>query len=163
VPSMRVYVREHSVKDMVVRVEKGWSDIITMIKIRYRGVYSVVRKWFLPVLLGLALVFRGRLAESFRVHWMEWLLVLGFFIGYGLLYCWYQAIGVGPRLFLALFLPFLFFAVLAIHRLSSDAGFSVKGRHIWLRPLLNAGLLVFLTVQAVSLLSGPYWTVEGGR
>ena len=116
-----------------------------------------------PLFVILAIVFRRQTVAAFRAHWMEFLLVVGFFCGYGLLYCWYQAIGVGPRLFLALFLPALFFSMLGIHHLTRRARFSLRGRSIPLRYVLNTVLLGILVFQSAQLLTGDYLMIEGGR
>lgn len=163
VPTAATYFRDHSWAEMGQRLKKGWFDIQAMTKARYRGAHSLLKKWVLPVALVLGVIFHRRVWDGLLSRPVEWLMVLGFFPGFTTLYCWYQAIGVGPRLALALWLPALFFAMLGIHRLTQELSFSLRGRKIPVRAAFNAATLFLIALHTALLLRGDFWTVEGGR
>ncbi|MCB1078497.1 MAG: hypothetical protein KDM64_11785, partial [Verrucomicrobiae bacterium] len=163
VPSAMPYLRSHSLGEMAARLDQGWRDVVIKVKARYRGAYTVIKKWCLPALLVLGIVFWRRAWHSLRTQPVVWLFLAGLFVGYGILYAWYQAIGAGPRLILALFLPALFFATVAIYRLTEGKTLAFRGRTLSLRHAINAVALAVISIQSILLLTGDYWTVEGGR
>ncbi len=163
VPTLKTYLASHTAGDMVERLREGWDDTRKMVRTRYRTLDLFVMTLTPTLIALLAVVFWRRTRRAMDRHWLEWLLVAGFFIGYGLLYCWYEAIGVGPRLALALYLPALFFGVLAVHRLAEPVMLRVHRWQAPLRQVLACLLLIVVAVGGMGVLAGDLWTVEGGR
>lgn len=162
-PTARTYLSERSLSHVIERLKDGWNATLIMIKKRYEGWWIFIRKWLLPVLAVAAVLSYRRTLAGIRAHWIDGLLVTGFLIGYSILYSWYQIIGVGPRLLLSIFLPIAFFASVIVHRLIDGRSFTIRGRTVPWRALVNAGSIVFITVHTIRLLTGDYWTLEGGR
>lgn len=163
VPTAATYLATHDAGQMVRRVVDGWGHTRNMIRDRYSALDFLVRRLAPILLLFLAVAVWRRSKREMNQHWIEGLLVLGFFLGYGLLYCWYEAIGVGPRLALALFLPALFFLVLAIHRLAEPVILRVYRWQAPLRVVVAAIMLAFVVVGAIGVVTQDLWVVEGGR
>ncbi len=163
VPTLASYLEGHGIDEMIDREAAGWAGVRNQVKKEYRAVYDLTRHLTLWILLGAVVLFRRRALGAFRQHWVEWLLVLGFLGGYGLLYCWYQAIGVGPRLILTLFLPAFFFAILGIHRLTAPVALRVFQWQAPLRHVVNAVLLAFIVIGGIGVLTGDLWVAEGGH
>jgi hypothetical protein len=92
--------------------------------------------------------------------------VLGFFVGYLVLYAWYDALGIGPRLMLSLYLPLLFTAVLAAHYLFRGLVVpnAIARQPIYLGRVANLILLVALTYLSFKLMTGELYqyTNTGG-
>ncbi|MCB1231272.1 MAG: hypothetical protein KDN19_13440 [Verrucomicrobiae bacterium] len=162
-PTFSSYLQTHDAQEMVRRVSVGWKHTRNMIRDRYRSFDFLVRRFAPLLLLVLALVSWRRTRQILREHWAEALLVFGFFAGYGLLYSWYEAIGVGPRLCLALFLPALFFAMLAIHRLAEPVVLRIYRWQTPLRHVINGMMLAVLILGAFGVVAKDLWVVEGGR
>lgn len=163
VPTLQTYLAAHTVGDMVERLREGWDDTRKMVRSRYRTLDFIVMTLTPLMILLLAVGFRHRTRRAMERHWQEWLLIAGFFLGYGLLYCWYEAIGVGPRLALALYLPALFFGLLAVHRLAEPVVIRVHRWRAPLRQVLAGVLLIVVALGGIGVLSEDLWVVEGGR
>ncbi len=163
VPTLETYLASHDAGQMVRRVHEGWGHTRNMIRDRYTALDFLVRRLAPFALLFLVVAFWRRSRRVIGQHWVEGLLVAGFFLGYSLLYSWYEAIGVGPRLALALFLPALFFLVLAIHRLAEPVILKVYRWQAPLRVVLGVIMLAFVAFGAIGVVTQDLWVVEGGR
>jgi hypothetical protein len=83
----------------------------------------------------------------------------GFFCGYLVLYAWYDALGIGPRLMLSLYLPGLVMAVWALRWLC--AGLVVPrlpgGRLLFLGKVANLLLVAALVYLSIKLMTGELY------
>ena len=163
-PSFQKYWREHTVKEIFFRFRNGLRDLRARINKDYHGAYILAKKVCLIAVLAICVICWPRLRLSLRDRWPEALLVLGFFIGYSLLYGWYEKIGVGPRLMLALYTPFLVTAMLVIHRFG-DQTVRIPKTSIRFNPryVANAAIITVILVNTVIVLSRDLWAIEGGR
>ena len=163
VPTAESWIASHSLADGIERIGKGWKNNRKLVRKYYPGAYYLAKNLLLVAVVALALLCWRRSREFLATRWAEILMVLAFFGGYGLLYCWYQAIDVGPRLIMALFLPGLFFLVLALHRYSEGIILRVGRREAPLRVVLSVVLMLFIAYSTIQSFGGPYWELEGGR
>ncbi|MCP5542172.1 MAG: hypothetical protein H7A52_18665 [Akkermansiaceae bacterium] len=162
-PSARKYLSEHKATDFLSRPADGWQALRGLTRRLYPAAYYFAKNVLLMTVLIVGLVSRREVFAAFRTRWPEALFVLGFFGGYGLLYCWHEAIGVGPRLILGLFLPFTFFAVCFVERFAGSVAIPKLGRELHLRNIARAALVNYLLMSLPSLLGHQMWIVEGGR
>ena len=85
--------------------------------------------------------------------------LLGFFLGYYVLYAWYDALGIGPRLVLSLYLPLLFVAVMGMNL--AFRGLAVPGliggRPLYLGKVANVLLVVMLVYLSCKLMTGELY------
>ena len=105
-PGPAKYVREHTVDDVVSRIEKGTRFLFGE-AVRTYGYWKYVVFYGAVAIVILAMNWRWTL-EMIRRHAFVILFGLGYFVGYALLYAWYVPIARGNRLVLALYLPFMF-------------------------------------------------------
>ena len=163
IPTAETYLQSHTLTQMVDREKAGWQSIRNLVKKEYHPVYDLTKHLMVWVLVMVALMCWRRTREAFIRHWVEWLLVLGFLGGYGFLYGWFQAVGVGPRLILTLFLPAFFFAILGIHRLSAPMILQFFHWQTPLRYVVSGVMIGFILISGIGVLSGDLWVVEGGH
>ncbi len=162
VPSLRKYAREHSLGEALKRVTVGFFSLC----------YIVVRSYgyaaFLVVyMIVLALLFAQN--ESLRpplllrrVHPCTLLFILGYFLGYTLVYAWYMPIALGNRFILALFLPaMLMFVWVLAHAQDHDLSFSCFGRRVSASSVSPA-VLLFLIAYMLTVLPYGLSTKFGG-
>lgn len=163
-PSFGKFWREHSLRDFFYRFRDGFNDLRARVNKDYHGAYVMAKKVCLIAALAICVVCWRRLLPLLRERWPEALLVFGFFIGYSLLYGWYEKIGVGPRLMLGLYLPFLITSMLVIQRFG-DQTVRIPKTPIRFNPryLANAVIAAMILVNAVLVLSRDLWAIEGGR
>ena len=162
-PSLQKYLREHEVAEILERPRVGWDKLDWRLNHDYRPLVRWILefcRWAVIVVL----VLHWREAWSaLRRHWASVLMAVGFFLGYGLLYSWYAAIGVGPRLVLGLALPLIGLSLFLIGRFSGEVripkwGIRINDRRIALVVLSLAAL--YLGWQVVS---EDLWQIEGGQ
>jgi hypothetical protein len=127
-PSFRKYWREHTIRQITRRIWRGSLDLATQ-NARAIGYYK-----FVIALLTAAALLAARQIESVRQTLREnpfgASFCAMFFIGYFLLYAWYDAIINDTRFVLSIFLPFIFAGSLFVLRLGRGRIFSLGGRPI---------------------------------
>jgi hypothetical protein len=127
-PSASKYWREHSVAQIAQRLIRGSLNLASQNAMAI-GYYKFV----------IALVFTGVVLSA--GHRRRALQLVGqapvaavfcalFFIGYFILYAWYDAIINDTRFVLSIFLPFLFAASLFVLRLGKDCIVALAGRRL---------------------------------
>jgi hypothetical protein len=105
-PGPAKYLRDHSLKDVAVRLDDGLRFLFGR-AVRTYGYWKYVVFYGAVALIILAMNWRWSVG-MLRKHPFVVLFGLGYFVGYVLLYAWYVPIARGNRLVLALFLPFMF-------------------------------------------------------
>ena len=163
IPTAATWWAQNDLGDALKRIEKGWNNNRRLVRKSYPGAYYLSKNLLLVLVIALALLCWRKTRGLMNRRWLEILLLTAFFAGYGLLYCWYQAIDVGPRLIMALFLPALFFLVLAVHRYSDGLWLRIGKFQAPLRVAFSVILIGFIAYSTLQSLGGYYWTLEGGK
>ncbi len=162
IPSLRKYVREHSIGEILERFTRGLLDLRNWI-IRSYG-YA---EFLLVYVIALMLLFiqNKSLWPSHllrRVHPLVLIFVLGYFLGYTLLYAWYTPIAGGDRFILSLFLPAMLVIIWALsYAQNLDLGFNFFGRRISASSVSPA-ILLFLTAYVLTVFPLRVSTMYGG-
>lgn len=154
IPSLRKYLREHSIGDIIERIADGYA--VSAYRHTKAG-YGYFWYIFIPLLLLIELCWRAykseqRLALMDRVktHGFLILFALAFFVGYLTLYAFYVAIHSGPRFMLSLYLPMTFSLVAAINLPTfAHLRFTIRGVEVRWVTLFNVVLLVVVIIHAI--------------
>ncbi len=150
-PSAKRYFEQHSVGDVVERLERGAAGL-------WKG--AVAGPGFLEVstfglLAGLAAFALGRRpSPTLRIYWPLALFSGAYFAGYCILYCWFYAINPGLRFVAALVGPALFVAGCLADRTRARGP-----RRAWLFPLMLVGSLLVVTPTIVTYVDT--WSAAG--
>jgi hypothetical protein len=162
IPSFQKYVREHSLGEIVVRLTRGFRSL------RIRTIRSYGYAEFLMVyVIALVLLFvQNKSLWQFlflrRVQPCVLLFVLGYFLGYTILYAWYTPIAGGNRFVLSLFLPAMLLIVWVLsYARNHDLGYDVFGRRISASNVSPA-VLLFLTAYVLTVFPYRVSTMYGG-
>ena len=85
--------------------------------------------------------------------------VAGFFCGYLVLYAWYDALGIGPRLVLSLYVPALLCAIMALQFVFRGLAVPglIAGKPLYLGKVANVLLLIFLAYLSIRLMDGELY------
>lgn len=162
-PNVKKYLAEHSLADIVRRPVEGWEVLLPRVAKDYGALFKFIDQFcFMAVLMVAVLHWREVLA-AFQSHWSAVLMVAGFFIGYSLLYSWYVAIRVGPRLILGLALPLIFVCLWFISRFGGEFRVPRVGWRVNDRNVARAILGVAVAVLGWRVLRTDLWMVEGGQ
>ena len=162
-PSFAKFAREHEVADFVERPQVGWDKLAWRLKADYRPLVRWLWEFCRWVVIVVLLLHWRETLAALRKHWAAGLMIVGFFTGYTLLYSWYAAIGVGPRLILGLALPLIGVAFFLVGKFGGVTrlprlGIQFNDRRIALFVLSLACL--YLGWQVVS---EDLWRIEGGQ
>ena len=163
-PTLQTYLENHSIKEIYLRFRNGVNDLRARVRKDYTRAYYLAKNVVLVGAIVICLLAWRRFLPALRDRWPEVLYVLGFFIGYSHLYGWYERIGVGPRLMLGLYLPFLVTALLLVYRFGDEkikipkTKFEVKPRYV-----ANAVFLAYILINLTLVISKDIWAIEGGR
>jgi hypothetical protein len=146
-PSFRKYWREHSVAQMTYRL---WNGALGLARQDARGIGYYK---FVIALLVAALVFivkrHSRAREFVGRNPFAAIFCLLFFVGYFLLYAWYDQIVGDVRFVLSIFLPFIFAASLLVFHLAQDRVVSLAGRRF---PFAHLFALFLLALSMIDVL-----------
>ncbi len=174
----RQYFERYPVAHSIDRVKHGFTMLEKRIKKYYKRAEGLVSFTFKVAAAGLALrLLWGALARSGRwpgrlrlAHRGDPALpeflkrrpyalfyVAGFFIGYAVLYAWYDALGIGPRLFLSLYVPLLFVAVWSTHHLFRPLEIELPKLRLRLSLVANILLVIMLAYLSHRLMTGELY------
>lgn len=163
IPSFRKYVREHSLNEILGRFTRGFRDLRNRI-IRSYG-YA---EFLLAYVIALVLLYiqnRG-LRPSLLLRGVQpsvLLFVLGYFIGYTLLYAWYTPIASGDRFILSLFLPAMLVIVWVLSSAQNlDLSYNFFGIRISASSVSPA-VLLFLAAYVLTVFPLRVSTMYGGE
>lgn len=162
IPSFQKYVREHSLAEITKRFTSGIRELRSWV-IRSYG-YA---EFFMAYAVALVLLFiqaarRGQSFSLSRLHPAVLLFIVGYFIGYTLLYAWYTPIAGGDRLILSLFLPAMLIVVWALsHAQDLDLSFDLLGLRIAASSVSPMALL-FLIAYVLTTFPLMISTLSGG-
>lgn len=162
IPSFRKYIREHSTDEILGRFVRGTRDLRNSTTRSYG--YA---NFLLLYVIAIALLFVQN--KSLRIslflgpgHPFVLLFILGYFLGYTLLYAWYMPIAQGNRFALSLFLPAIFMIVWILSFAQNhDLGFGFFGRRISASSVSPA-VLLFLIAYVLTVLPYKVSTMYGG-
>lgn len=149
IPSLQKYLREHSPAQILARFTLGLREMRSRI-IRSYG-YAEFLMVYVIALIALTIqnkALRARLSlrhgRPFRL-----LLILGYFLGYTLLYAWYTPIAGGNRLILSLYLPAMLMMLGALSDAQDhDSGFDLFGVRI-AASIISPAVLLFLAAYVL--------------
>jgi hypothetical protein len=158
-PSASRYLREHTVGDIVHRVQDGLSVLFG----RSVQVYGYWKYMLFYGLLALAAALAAprRTATLLRDHRFTAVFAAGYLVGYTLLYAWYVPIAQGNRLLLAIFLPFVTVAGLILYRLGVGIEEGEMHRARWF-VAAHAILIAALILELPDILLRRVASVYGG-
>lgn len=165
VPSAAKYFREHRLEEIIQRPVDGFGKLMPRIALDYRPLLIFLWDFCRWGVIAVALLHWREVWRAFLEHWPAVLLVAGFVGGYALLYSWYTAIRVGPRLILGLALPLIFLSLWFIGHFGGEVRWPRLGIRIHDRRLIGAVLLVATAVLTWEVLKegGYLWHIEGGQ
>ena len=163
IPSLQKYLREHTTEQIFGRFVSGgrlvWENVVNSYGyLKYVAIYGV---WFLGLLwLHRKTLFERGLAAVFPV-----LFVLGYQIGYLLLYFWYAPIASGNRFVLALFLPLIFILAWGNweYRPRQPFPVPVNGVNLSWHNALHSVLLVIIAIDIYLVMTQRIFLIYGGR
>lgn len=149
IPSFQKYIRDHSVMIIPVRIAYGYRNLLyyTSNSFGYAEFMAIYLLFLGGVFFQNRAVFQP---ENFSYQTIVYtLFVLGFFIGYSILFSWFSAIAIGSRFVLSLFLPGLF-VILQCINYAAGRGLSFRIGELVLAPELISVvvLLYFLSYLA---------------
>ncbi|MGH9892009.1 MAG: hypothetical protein ACREA0_08515, partial [bacterium] len=159
VPSPAKYLSEHSTQQMTTRIGDGLSFLFGNAVQRY-GYWKYVLFYGAVAMAVLGLHWRWGAGLLRRHPWVA-LFVVGYFVGYAVLYAWYVPIARGNRLVLALFLPFLF-AVGWLLTARARADRHDQSRWPWWHTAVHLIMLGGITLELHDILTHRIITVYGG-
>jgi hypothetical protein len=128
VPSFTKYFSEHTLGDAADRILDGMNKIR-----RELMSHSGVTKYLLTyTLASLAIIWAagGGVIRRLRLLWPMTVFAVGYFIGYLILYAWYERVIPSPRFIYSLFLPFFFILAVAMRRVRWRAPLHFRGMDI---------------------------------
>jgi len=154
IPSLRKYIREHSIKDIVDRFVYGFSVQFHHASKPYNEI-----DFLLIYLLVLALIaipnlraVWGRIVQ----HRFVLAFVILFLIAYSTLFAWYVPVAAGPRFLYGLFIPFAFsvFQVLRVFDQELDLSVPKLNRTSFYKTVDILVLSLLIANYSVILTSG---------
>jgi hypothetical protein len=146
-PSAGRYFEKQSFEEIVARPRQGIRSTWKRMEKYYPSSWSFL-KTVLWIALAMAVISWRWSLEGLKRHGYVALYALGFFVGYLVLYGWYDALRIGPRLMLGLYTPALFLGMLVIY----FAGRELTLKGVRVGRVVNVVLLVLLTFTAVKVL-----------
>ena len=176
-PSASGYFKKHGLKSGVARISAGLERTQRRLDKYYLRADSMLSFVWKMVIAGAALRLLMCLWRRFRpgrrfivedlaqrspfaslVARSPYLLfyACGFFVGYLVLYAWYDALGLDARLMLSLYLPLLFTGIVVLRSLFEGLVIPrlIGGRPLYLGKSVNLLLLVVLSYLSIRLLGG---------
>jgi hypothetical protein len=130
IPSFKKYVREHSLRSIAGRFARGLIRL-TSVVIRSYGYAEFLAAYVIAAALFFGQNFGWTRSVLSRTNPCVLLFIVGYFLGYILLYAWYADIAAGNRFVLSLFLPALLIILSLFSRVQSDKlSFVCFGRKI---------------------------------
>ena len=146
-PSLGRYFEKQSFAEIVARPKQGIRSTWKRMEKYYPSSWQFL-KTVLWIALALALISWRWSLQGLKRHGYVAFYAVGFFVGYLILYGWYDALRIGPRLMLGLYTPALLLGMLVIYLAGREL--SLKG--VRLGRVVNLALLVLLSVTAVKIL-----------
>jgi hypothetical protein len=162
-PNAAKYLREHTLREIIDRPVDGFGKLMPRIALDYGSLYQFLTEFCRWSVIAVALLHWRAVWAALRQHWPAVLMAAGFFIGYSLLYSWYTAIRVGPRLILGLALPLIFLSLWFIGRFGGVVRLPRLGLQLHTRRIIGAVLVVATAVLSVRVLRNDLWLIEGGQ
>ncbi len=162
-PSFAKYVREHEFARIVERPREGWGKLQWRLKHDYEPLYRLLVEACRWVVLAIVVLHWRESLDFLRKHWASILMSVGFILGYALLYSWYAAIGVGPRLILGLALPLIGLSFYLVGRLGGTTRIPKLGLQLNDRRIALVILTLATAYHAWEVLSSDLWRLEGGQ
>lgn len=163
VPNAAKYFREHTLSQIIDRPIEGYGKLMPRIALDYGPLLTflwTVCRW---CVLVVAVLHWRAVWRAFLSHWPVVLMAAGFFLGYALLYSWYTAIRVGPRLILGLALPLLFLSLWFIGHFGGETRLPRLGLKINDRRLALVVLALATAILSLRVLREDLWHIEGGQ
>lgn len=162
-PSARNYLKTHTSKQIFERCWFGIQDVLKRVRLEYQELHHFTFKRLMRCVIAALILSVLFFWRDIRRHWAETLFVLGFFGGFAAIAGWYQALQTGPRLILALYVPFVFLGFFLISRFGRTIGVPDWGFQFDLRRILLAVLIVSLSLSTWEVLSEDVWKVIGAQ
>ncbi len=146
-PSFAKYWRQHTVGGMISRLLNGFLSLMTR-GIKALGYYKFVGLLG-TIMLVLGIRRRSRVRELLARQPFAIIFCFVYFGTYLILFAWYDAVVTDSRFILTLFLPFVFVAAIAIHKLAREETV-VIGR--WTVPITTAVAAGLIGLGLIDLL-----------
>ncbi|MEM0898189.1 MAG: hypothetical protein AAGJ79_15035 [Verrucomicrobiota bacterium] len=169
-PSAKRYFSDNSLGEAKARLDEGIGSNRSRMKKYYPSAWKFLDRSFKGMLIvaGIALVgfsigARERLGKTVLEGIPIFLYVLGFFTGYLILYAWYNELGIGVRLMLSLYVPFIFATLWVGDRLGKVLQIPLPGgRGIYLVKVLPLILLAYAATKAHRVFTGELYVNYSG-
>ena len=157
IPSMQKYIREHSTREIVQRVVSGYQVMWQKVSSSYGYAPFLI----IYALFATLFLFQNRTRFTAEHFWLM-LFVMGYFLGYSLLFAWYIPIASGNRFVLSLFLPaMLVFVWLISFAQNNSLKLNLLGWKLSF-GVVSPLLLVLLTLYLITVYPTQIMTMYGG-
>ncbi|MEM9480041.1 MAG: hypothetical protein AAGA58_10350 [Verrucomicrobiota bacterium] len=156
VPSAKRYFADNSLAEAKVRLDDGFESNRSRMKKYYPSAWKFLERSFNGTIvlvaiaaIGFSIGARKRLGRTILEGIPIFLYVLGFFTGYLILYAWYNELGIGVRLMLSLYVPFIFTVLWVGDRLGKSLKIPLPGGGgVYLVKVLPLILLAYAATKA---------------
>jgi len=161
IPSYQKYVREHSLKSIAGRFSRGLLRLTTVVISSY-GYAELLAAYVIAAALFFGQNYGRTRSILSRTNPCVLVFIVGYFMGYILLYAWYADIAAGNRFVISLFLPALLILLSLFSRAQSEKmSFVCLGRKIP-ASITSWFVLFFLFAYLVTVFPHRVSTMYGG-
>lgn len=147
-PGARKYWREHTPDQIKARIYKGMNTMFKLAFIDYPLLYFMLAFWAGVMIWAFCRRWPDGVIALWNWKW-EALFAAAFLGGFTLLFGWFTAIKVGPRLIVSVTVAALFVCVAASRWLLRDEVEMMGGVPVSLEKLVAAGFLAFWTLATL--------------
>ncbi len=171
IPTMARYFKRHTLAEIGADLREDSSRVWWRLNRDYGPLIDLWHASLIAMAAAVAFTFR-RALELARAHWLPSLFFIGALTGYLLLFTFYAKLGMGPRLFLNLALPFLFAPWFVTWRLLKDRVSTVRGLPVSWMKVVHLAFAVVIAIGTRHIIRGEHasknkqgdlWRVIGGQ
>lgn len=161
IPTFGRYLRQHTTGEIAKRPIDGLVRNHKRLEKYYPSAYLFLQWLLWSALLIIVLNFR-KLRPLARENLPVLFYVAGFFIGYLILYGWYDGLRIGARLILSLYVPAVFTLIWFLWKYAADTMVTIKGQRINVHRCLFSILAIVLTCKIFIVLTSELYANFSG-
>lgn len=161
-PSAKRYLAEHTPREILDRFLEGTQDTRKKVRSDFPETERFVFRRLGKACLVIGLLFLLPVLRTARDQIPGLLFLLGFLIGYALLYGWFNPIRAGLRFMLSLYPVAIALGFWFLARFAGNLRIPRLGFQVHTRPILLVVLALCLGASIHSIVTDLAWKVEGG-